>query len=78
MLMAVRLASIFATAGFCVGRQGRESKWYGSIYFTAPWMRIPLEGRDVESSPVFRVAPDGSRVIATAECKYPNGLAFPP
>jgi sugar lactone lactonase YvrE len=76
--MAVRLASIFARAGFCVGRQGRESRWCGSIYFTAPWMRIPLEGRDVESSLKFHVAPDGSRVIATAECEYPNGLAFSP
>jgi sugar lactone lactonase YvrE len=76
--MAVRLASIFAIAGCCVGRQGRESRWCGSIYFTAPWMRIPLEGRDVESSPKFHVAPDGSRVIATAECEYPNGLAFSP
>lgn len=39
---------------------------------------MPLEGRDVESSPVFRVAPEGSRVMATAECEYPNGLAFSP
>jgi sugar lactone lactonase YvrE len=78
MPMAVRLASIFAIAGCCVGRQGRESRWCGSIYFTAPWMRIPLEGRDVGSSSVFRVAPNGSKVIATAECEYPNGLAFSP
>jgi sugar lactone lactonase YvrE len=78
MPMAFRLASIFAIAGFCVGRQGRESRWCGSIYFTAPGMRMALEGRNVESSPVFRVAPDGSRVMATTECEYPNGLAFSP
>jgi len=39
---------------------------------------MPPEGRDVGSSSVFRVAPDGSRVIATAECEYPSGLAFSP
>jgi len=67
----------------CYGRllrwqAGKGSRWCGSIYFTATGMRMPLEGRDVESSPVFRVAPDGSRVMATAECEYPNGLAFSP
>jgi hypothetical protein len=72
------MASIFAIAGFCVGRQGRASRWCRSIYFTAPGMHMPPEGRDVGNSPVFRVAPDGSRVIATAECEYLSGLAFSP
>jgi hypothetical protein len=57
MPMAFRLASIFAIAGFCVGRQGRESRWCGSIYFTAPGMRMALEGRNVESSPVSALPP---------------------
>jgi hypothetical protein len=39
---------------------------------------MPLEWRDVGSSPVCPVAPDGGRVIATSECEYLNGLAFSP
>jgi gluconolactonase len=50
----------------------------GSVYFTDPGMRVPPEERELESSPVFHVAPDGTLSIATAECEYPNGLAFSP
>jgi sugar lactone lactonase YvrE len=50
----------------------------GSIYFTDPGMRVPPEERELESSPVFRVAPDGTLSIATIDCEYPNGLAFSP
>jgi hypothetical protein len=39
---------------------------------------MPPEGRDVGTSLVFRVAPDGSRVIANAECEYPSGRPSPP
>jgi sugar lactone lactonase YvrE len=50
----------------------------GSLYFTDPGMRVPPEERDLDSSPVFRVTPDGTVSSATAECEYPNGLAFSP
>jgi gluconolactonase len=50
----------------------------GSIYFTDPGMRVPPEERDLDTSPVCRVAPDGTLAIATADCEYPNGLAFSP
>ena len=50
----------------------------GSIYFTDPGMRVPPEERELDSSSVFRVGPDGTISIATAQCEYPNGLAFSP
>jgi gluconolactonase len=50
----------------------------GSVYFTDPGMRVPPEQQEIDSSPVFRVAPDGAITMATADCEYPNGLAFSP
>ena len=46
--------------------------------FTDPGMSVPPEERESESSPVFHVAPHSTLAIATAECEYPNGLAFSP
>jgi gluconolactonase len=50
----------------------------GSVYFTDPGMRVPPEEREIDSSPVFRIAPDDTIAIVTTECEYPNGLAFSP
>ncbi|MES3003293.1 MAG: SMP-30/gluconolactonase/LRE family protein, partial [Pseudomonadota bacterium] len=48
----------------------------GSILFTDPDKRIPVNERELEAS-VWRVAPDAS-VHLVAHCEYPNGLAFSP
>ena len=48
----------------------------GSILFTDPDKRIPVNERELEAS-VWRVAPDGG-VHLVAHCEYPNGLAFSP
>jgi len=48
----------------------------GSIYFTDPSLRVPLEDRELPAA-VYRVAPNGA-VTMVAECEYPNGLAFSP
>lgn len=49
----------------------------GSIYFTDPGLRVPLEQRELPNSGVYRVKPDGE-VSLIANCEYPNGLAFSP
>jgi len=49
----------------------------GSIYFTNPGLRVPLAERELETSSVIRVKPDGSASLV-ADCEYPNGLAFSP
>ena len=49
----------------------------GSIYFTDPGLRVPLEQREVPHAGVYRIAPDGA-VSLIADCEYPNGLAFSP
>ena len=49
----------------------------GSIYFTDPGLRVPLEQREVPHAGVYRIAPDGA-VSLVADCEYPNGLAFSP
>src|SRR6266508_3491182 len=48
----------------------------GSIYFTDPSLRVPIEQRELEAG-VYRIAPDGA-VSLIANCEYPNGLAFTP
>ena len=48
----------------------------GSIYFTDPGGRVPPEEREIELSGVFRISPDGTIYLVTADCEYPNGLAF--
>ena len=50
----------------------------GSIYFTDPAMRIPAEEKELDFSGVYKIAPDGALSLVTADCEYPNGLAFSP
>ena len=50
----------------------------GSIYFTDPGDQLPPEEREIDVSGVYRIAPDGSVFLVTADCEYPNGLAFSP
>ena len=50
----------------------------GSIYFTDPQGQVPLETREIGSSAVFRVSPDGAISLVTSDLEYPNGLAFSP
>jgi gluconolactonase len=49
----------------------------GSIYFTNPGLRVPLADRELDTSAIYRVKPDGS-VSHVADFEYPNGLAFSP
>lgn len=49
----------------------------GSLYFTDPGLRVPLEQREVPHAGVYRIAPDGT-VTLIADVEYPNGLAFSP
>jgi gluconolactonase len=49
----------------------------GSLYFTDPGLRVPLEQREVDHAGVYRIAPGGA-VTLVADCEYPNGLAFSP
>ncbi len=50
----------------------------GSIYFTDPAGRLPVEERELGFSGVHRITSDGTLVNVTAETEYPNGLAFSP
>ena len=47
----------------------------GSIFFTDPDFRVPLEQREIGHAAVYRIAPDGT-VSETVRCEYPNGLAL--
>ena len=49
----------------------------GSIFFTDPGLRIPLDQRELPNAGVYRIAPDGALSLV-ADCEYPNGLAFSP
>jgi gluconolactonase len=49
----------------------------GSLYFTDPGLRLPLEQRELAASSVYRVATDGT-TTRLADFEYPNGLAFSP
>jgi len=49
----------------------------GSLYFTDPGLRVPLDQKELLYSGVYRIAPDGD-VSLVANCEYPNGLAFSP
>lgn len=49
----------------------------GSIFFTDPGMRRPLEERELPNAGVYRIGPDGTLSLL-ADCEYPNGLAFSP
>lgn len=50
----------------------------GSIFFTDPGLRVPVELREIGFSGVFRIDPTGRVDLASDECEYPNGLAFSP
>lgn len=47
----------------------------GSILFTDPDFRVPLQDRQVGHAAVYRVLPDGA-VREVVRCEYPNGLAL--
>jgi gluconolactonase len=49
----------------------------GSLWFTDPGLRVALAERELPYAGVYRVAPDGATAL-TADCEYPNGLAFSP
>src|SRR5262245_53260269 len=49
----------------------------GTIYFTHPALRVPLQQREVPYAGVYRIATDGTTSLV-ADCEYPNGLAFSP
>jgi gluconolactonase len=49
----------------------------GSIFFTDPGLRVPLDQRELPYAAVYRLTPDGSLSLI-ADCEYPNGLAFSP
>jgi gluconolactonase len=49
----------------------------GSLYFTDSGLRVPLDQRQIASSSVYRVAPEGT-VTQIADFECPNGLAFSP
>ena len=50
----------------------------GSIYFTDPSLRVPLEEQEYDVAGVFQIDPDGQLHLRTDGCEYPNGLAFSP
>jgi gluconolactonase len=50
----------------------------GTVYFTDPQGRMPLEERELGFSGVFKASPDGTLDLVTDKCGYPNGLAFSP
>jgi gluconolactonase len=47
----------------------------GSLLFTDPDLRVPLEHREIGHAAVYRVAPDGA-ISELVRCEYPNGLAL--
>jgi gluconolactonase len=49
----------------------------GTIYFTDPGLRVPLDQRELPYAAVYRLTPDGELSLF-ADCEYPNGLAFSP
>ena len=50
----------------------------GTIFFTDPGGRVPMDEREIKFAGVYTVSPDGEMGLATDECEYPNGLAFSP
>ena len=49
----------------------------GTLFFTDPALRVPVQNRDVGEGAVYRLAPDGTTALV-AWCEYPNGLALSP
>ena len=50
----------------------------GSVYFTNPAGQMMPPDREMESSGVHRVAPDGSVSLLISDLGFPNGLALSP
>ena len=50
----------------------------GAIYFTDPEPLVADADRELGSSMVFRVMPDGAIEAVVRDAPYPNGLAFSP
>ena len=49
----------------------------GTLFFTDPSLRVPVQDRDVGEGAVYRLTPDGQcHLVAWVE--YPNGLALSP
>jgi gluconolactonase len=49
----------------------------GTLLFTDPSLRVPLAERELDSSAIYAIAPDGA-VSEVAKFEYPNGLALSP
>jgi gluconolactonase len=49
----------------------------GSIYFTDPGLRVPLDQRELPYAAIYRIDRSGA-VSMLADFEYPNGLAFSP
>ncbi|HVY14238.1 MAG TPA: SMP-30/gluconolactonase/LRE family protein [Rhodopila sp.] len=47
----------------------------GSLYFTDPNYRVPLEQREIGHGAIYRIATDGT-ISEAAKIEYPNGLAL--
>ena len=47
----------------------------GTLYFTDPGIRVPVNNRDVGEGAIYRINTDGS-VRMVCWCEYPNGLAL--
>ncbi len=47
----------------------------GTIMFTDPDFRVPLEEREIGNAAVYKVTPDGA-ISELVRCEYPNGLAL--
>ncbi len=47
----------------------------GSILYTDPDFRVPLDQREIGHAAIYRVRPDGG-ISELVRCEYPNGLAL--
>jgi gluconolactonase len=47
----------------------------GTIMFTDPDFRVPLQEREIGNAAIYRVSADGT-VSEVVKCEYPNGLAL--
>lgn len=49
----------------------------GSLLFTDPGIRVPVEDRDIGEGAIYRLTPAGT-LHRVCWCEYPNGLALSP
>ena len=47
----------------------------GTLFFTDPSIRVPVQDRDVAEGAIYRITPD-DKVHFVCWCEYPNGLAL--